>query len=56
VQNPTSYSCLAIPISYTGDEILHLSRPVFEIWHGQTDRRQTRWPKQKALTLIVCEP
>jgi len=29
VQNVTSYSCLATPISYKGDEISHLSRLVF---------------------------
>jgi len=37
------YSCLAIPISYEGDEISRLSRLVFEIWRGtdrQTDDRR----------------
>jgi len=46
-------------ISYKGDEISRLSRLVFEIWRGQTDRRQTRRrPLHEALTLrpIVCEP
>jgi len=40
VQNPTSYSCSATPISYKGDEILPLSRLVFKIW-SRTDRWQT---------------
>jgi len=54
VQNLTSYSCSASPISYKGDEISHVSRLVIEIRSdaGQTDEGQTdRRPKQKALTL-----
>jgi len=50
VQNPTSYSFSATPISY--DKISRLSRLVFQIWRG-TDRRQTQRPKHKALTLTV---
>jgi len=46
---------LSDPISYKDDEISRPSRLVFEIWR-RTDRRQTRRPKQKALTLWVCEP
>jgi len=53
--NLTSYSCSPTPISCKRDHILRVSRVVYEIWRGtdrQTaDRRQTRRPKQKALTL-----
>jgi len=55
LQNMTSYSYSATPISYKGDEISRLSRLVFEIWCG-TDRRQMRWLFDKTLICIVCEP
>jgi len=59
MNNLTSYSCSATPISCRGDEIsrlrVGLPRLVFEIFCGtdrQTDdRRQTRRPLHKALTL-----
>jgi len=47
VQNLTSYSCSATPISYKGDEISRVSCLVFEIWRGTDGRRQMRRPKQK---------
>jgi len=53
VQNLTSYSCSATPISCKGDESSRLSRLIFEIWRGtgrQTDDRRD----DRCIRLLHC--